>query len=695
MSMLNFELPSVKEAEKEIKRLKEEISHHDQLYYDELLEPEIPDSEYDRLQRRLSFLEEQYPQFITSDSPTQRVGGEIPPHQINDLFESVNHEIPMLSLDKSNEIEELRDFSRRVRDELGKQGALGNDREVEYCCELKLDGLAVSLLYVDGLLVRAATRGDGRQGENITAHVREISSVPHKFDGTAWPGRVEVRGEIFLPKLTFEKINSQALKKGEDPFINPRNAAAGTIRNKNPKVTASRQLEFFCYGVDSKDDSVFPDSSIERFQLLEQWGFKINESLKKVSGIEACIAFFLEIKDERDSLPYEIDGVVFKVDHHPFRKLLGATAKYPRWAVAHKFEAQEEITELLDVEFQVGRTGAITPVARLKPVYVGGATVSNATLHNMGEIQRLGLKINDRVYIRRAGDVIPKVVRVVEGQRPEVTHDILMPTQCPECQSEIEFEENNAIARCSGGLYCAAQRKEAIKHFASRKAIDIDGLGDKLIEQLVDKKLVNTPADLYKLNALTLRSLDRMGEKSANNLLKSLENSKSTTFARFLYSLGVREVGEVTAASLADHFQNLESIQLASLDTLVEVSDVGPVVAKHIETFFHQVHNLEVIQELLAQGIHWEADEPQEEADEQPLAGETWVLTGTLHTMTRDEGKAFLQKQGAKVTGSVSAKTSALLAGEKAGSKLAKAEKLGVRVVTEDEFARMMEAWGE
>lgn len=694
MTTPSSDIPPFELAEKEVSRLRTEIIHHDHLYY-VMDNPEVPDSEYDRLLRRLTLLEEKYPLLLTKNSPTQRIGGDESLYLVSDLFEPVSHDVPMLSLDKSNEIEALREFYDRVEEGLKKQGVLFHKSEIEFCCELKLDGLAVSLLYVDGLLVRAATRGDGRQGENITAHVRAINSVPRKLGGSGWPERVEVRGEVFLPKPAFERLNAQALKRGEDPFINPRNAAAGTLRSKNPKVTASRQLEFFCYGVDSKDDRRFPDSNIERFKLLESWGFTINESLKKVSGIEACIEFFDNMEAERNSLPYEIDGVVFKVDLQSFRKLLGTTAKHPRWAIAHKFEAQEEITELLGVDFQVGRTGAITPVGRLKPVYVGGANVSNATLHNMGEIQRLDLKINDKVYIRRAGDVIPKVVKVVKEQRADNTREILMPTQCPVCQSDIELEENNAIARCSGGLFCPAQRKEAIKHFASRKAMDIDGLGEKLIEQLVDKELIHTPADLYKLSELTLHRLERMGKKSAVNLLGALEKSKTTTLARFLYSLGIREVGEVTAASLSSYFQTLEAIKNADIEALHKVSDIGPIVAKHVATFFQQPHNLEVIEALQSTGIQWESIESQDIIGGQPLAGEVWVLTGTLHTMTRDEGKAILQKLGAKVTGSVSAKTSALLAGEKAGSKLAKAEKLGVRIVTEDDFIKMQQELGE
>ena len=692
MTTPSSDIPPLELAEKEVLRLRSEIKHHDTLYY-VMQNPEVPDAEYDRLQDRLKTLEHAYPKLITPDSPTQKVGGDEALYLVNDLFDSVQHETPMRSLDKSKEVHELTDFNQRVEEFLVKQGDLDKGA-IEYTCELKLDGVAASLLYVDGVLVRAATRGDGNLGENITAHARAIASVPKRLHGEGWPERVEVRGEVFLPKLTFETLNAQALAKGEEPFINPRNAASGTIRSKNLKITAARQLEFFCYGMDSHEDAGLPDSNFLRFKLLESWGFRINEHLQKVSGIEACVDYFKNMESLRNTLPYEIDGVVFKVDSQALRNKLGATAKHPRWAIAHKFEAQEEMTELLDVEFQVGRTGAITPVARLKPVFVGGVTVSNATLHNMGEIQRLDLRINDWVYIRRAGDVIPKIVKVIIEKRPEVTHEVLMPKNCPICQSDIEKEESEAVARCSGGLFCPAQRKEAIHHFASRKAMDIDGLGEKLIDQLVDKEMVRTPADLYKLNQLGLCRLERMGKKSADNLLSSLENSKNTTLARFLYGLGIREVGEVTAASLASHFQSLEVIVKAKLDELLEVSDIGPVVAKHVETFFRQPHNIEVINELLSIGITWEVAQPSGTLSEQPLAGEIWMLTGKLSSMTRDEGKALLQQLGAKVTSSISSKTTALVVGEKAGSKLAKAEKLGVRVVSEDDFMLMRQEWG-
>lgn len=669
-------------AEKEVQSLRDQINDHNYRYY-VLDDPEISDAAYDRLLTQLKDLEKAHPELITSDSPTQRVGAA-PLKE----FGSVQHELAMLSLDNAFNEEELKDFDRRVRDRLKTTA------EVEYACEPKLDGIAVSLLYEDGLLVRGATRGDGFTGEDITLNVRTIESIPLKLMGSDWPRRLEVRGEIFMPKAGFEKLNARAKAKDEKVFVNPRNAAAGSLRQLDPRVTARRPLDMYCYSAGIVEGGVLPEKHGDILNRFKDWGLRVNPELKVVTGADACAAYFNAMAEKRPGLAYEIDGIVYKVNDLELQQQLGFVARAPRWAIAHKFPAQEENTILKDVEFQVGRTGAITPVARLEPVFVGGVTVSNATLHNMDEIERLGLKIGDTVVVHRAGDVIPKVVKAVESKRPADARDIVMPEQCPICESEIERDEGEAAARCTGGLYCAAQRKEAIKHFASRKALDVEGLGDKLVEQLVEREMVHTIADLFRLTVEQLASLERMGKKSATNLVNALSVSRNTTLPRFIYALGIREVGEATARSLVAHYRELDAIMSATAEALQEVNDVGPIVASHIEKFFRQPHNQEVISELLEQGIQWESEPEPEEGAEQPLEGETWVLTGTLHNMTRDQGKEVLQKLGAKVSGSVSTKTTALLAGEKAGSKLTKAQNLGVRVVTEDEFIELMKEWG-
>ncbi|USE38617.1 NAD-dependent DNA ligase LigA [Endozoicomonas sp. SCSIO W0465] len=671
---------SLELAEQEIPLLRQQINEHNYRYY-VLDEPEIPDSEYDKLFIRLQSLESEYPQLITEDSPTQRVGGT--PLK---AFGQVRHELAMLSLENAFDEEDQADFNRRVKERLGIA------EDVEYACEPKLDGIAVSLLYEGGLLVRAATRGDGTTGEDITQNIRTIESIPLKLIGDDWPQRLEVRGEVYMPKAGFAQLNRRASAKGEKIFVNPRNAAAGSLRQLDARITAKRPLTIYCYSAGVVDGGVLPDTHGEILACLKKWGLRVNPELQVVKGVQACEDYYQAMAEKRERLPYEIDGIVYKVNSIALQQALGFVARAPRWAVARKFPAQEAITTLKDVEFQVGRTGAITPVARLQPVFVGGVTVSNATLHNMDEIERLDIKIGDSVVILRAGDVIPKVDRVIHSMRPDDARDITFPDCCPVCDSELEREE--AILRCSGGLFCSAQRKEAIKHFASRKAMDIDGLGDKLVEQLVNRKLIATVADLFSLSAPEVSSLERMGRKSAENLINALDQSRRTTFPRFIYSLGIREVGEATALGLASHYRDLNKLMAASLDDLQTVDDVGPVVAGHIEKFFRQEHNREVIDALLANGVEWETELLVEEEGDQPLAGETWVLTGTLSAMTRDEGKAILQKLGAKVTGSVSAKTSALLAGEKAGSKMAKAEKLGVRIVTEDDFMQMRQTWG-
>ncbi|WP_257276283.1 MULTISPECIES: NAD-dependent DNA ligase LigA [unclassified Endozoicomonas] len=673
---------SLKEAQQQAQGLREQINDHNYRYY-VLDDPIIADASYDRLMQQLKSIEADFPELITPESPTQRVGAA--PLKV---FGQIRHELPMLSLDNAFNEDDLNDFDRRVRERLG------TDSAVEYACEPKLDGIAVSLLYEKGALMRGATRGDGTTGEDITLNVRTIATIPLKLLGEGWPDRLEVRGEIFMPKEGFERLNKRAKARDEKVFVNPRNAAAGSLRQLDSKITAKRPLDIYCYSAGVVEGGELPDRHADILERFKTWGLRVNPELRVVKGAAACAEYFSRMSEKREALPYEIDGIVYKVNRLALQEQLGFVARAPRWAVAHKFPAREEMTLLKDVEFQVGRTGAITPVARLEPVFVGGVTVSNATLHNMDEVARLGLKIGDTVVIHRAGDVIPKVVRAIPDRRPADARDIELPERCPVCHSDVERDEDEAAARCTGGLYCSAQRKEAIKHFASRKAMDIDGLGDKLVDQFVEKGLVNTVADLYKLGAEPIASLERMGKKSATNLVNALKASQKTTLARFIYGLGIREVGEATAQSLVAHYRDLEAIKSATVEQLQEVDDVGPVVAAHIETFFKQEHNLEVMDELLKVGVHWDEDTGQEEDVDQPLQGEVWVLTGTLHTMTRDEGKAVLQKVGAKVTGSVSAKTTALLAGEKAGSKLTKAQNLGVRVVTEDEFIVLMQQWG-
>jgi DNA ligase (NAD+) len=583
----------------------------------------------------------------------------------------------MLSLDNAFSDEELDAFNKRMNDRL-----IGDSVGL-FCCEPKLDGLAVSLLYENGVLVQAATRGDGATGENITQNVKTINAIPLKLQGEGWPSRIEVRGEVFMLKAGFDEMNAKALARGEKTFANPRNAAAGSLRQLDSKVTASRPLSFFAYSVGIVEGTDLPNSHYERFLQLKEWGLPMCPLTKQVHSMDEVKQYHQAILQQRDHLDYEIDGVVFKVDDVSQQEKLGFVARAPRWAIAYKFPAQEEITTLNDVEFQVGRTGAITPVAKLEPIFVGGVTVSNATLHNADEIDRLGVMIGDKVIIRRAGDVIPQITQVVLSERPATAHEIVYPESCPVCHSIAERVEGEAVTRCTGGLVCSAQRKEALKHFVSRKALDVDGLGVKVIEQLVDKEMVETPADLFKLSAGVLTMLDRMGPKSAQNVVKALDVAKSTTLARFLYSLGVREVGEATAANLANHFLTLENIQNATHEQLIEVSDVGDVVATHIVSFFAQDANQRVVLDLIEQGINWPEIEQKDESVELLLEGKVVVLTGSLSQLTRSDAKAALQALGAKVTGSVSKKTDLLIAGEAAGSKLAKAQDLGIEIQNE------------
>ncbi|AZR43231.1 NAD-dependent DNA ligase LigA [Marinobacter salarius] len=660
--------------------LRDIITEHNYQYY-VLDDPRVPDAEYDRLFRELQDLEAQYPDIVTPDTPTRRVGASV-----ETTFEEVVHRIPMLSLDNAFSDEELRDFDRRVRDRLKTED------DIEYVCEPKLDGLAVSLHYESGVLTRAATRGDGYTGEDITANIRTIPSVPLRLRGDNVPELVEVRGEVYMPREGFETLNKRLADKGEKTFVNPRNAAAGSLRQKKPTVTARRPLELCAYSVALEDEIRLPATHWEGLQQVSAWGFRINPEMRRATGAEDCLQAYNELMDKRASLPYEIDGIVFKVNSLALQRQLGFVSRAPRWAIAQKFPAQEELTVIEDVEFQVGRTGAITPVARLKPVFVGGVTVSNATLHNMDEIQRLGVRIGDTVFVRRAGDVIPQVVKVVAERRPDNAREVQLPDACPVCQSDIVQIEGEVVARCSGGLFCPAQRKEAIRHYASRKALDIEGLGDKWIDILVDRELVTTVADLYLLKKADLTGLERMGDKSAGNLIDAIDRSRHPVLWKFLYALGIREVGEATAKALASHFGTLEAIGEADEDALQSVSDVGPIVAGHIRSFFDQTHNQETIQALKDAGVQWQTEEIT--ASEKPLKGETWVLTGSLSDMTRDDAKAKLESLGAKVAGSVSGKTSCVVAGEAAGSKLTKAENLGVPVMDESAFVEFLGTHG-
>ena len=665
--------------EQKLTELRTTLRHHEYLYH-VMDTPEIPDAEYDRLMRELRELEAQHPELITPDSPTQRVGAAPLAS-----FSQIRHEVPMLSLDNVFDEESFLAFNKRVQDRLK------NSDDLTYCCELKLDGLAVSILYENGLLVQAATRGDGTTGEDITSNVRTIRAIPLKLRGDNIPQRLEVRGEVFLPQAGFEKINEEARRTGGKVFANPRNAAAGSLRQLDPRITAKRPLTFFCYGVGVLEGGELPASHSARLQQFKFWGLPVSERVKLCHTPEEVLTYYRKVEEDRPNLGFDIDGVVIKVDSLALQEQLGFVARAPRWAVAFKFPAQEQMTFVRDVEFQVGRTGAITPVARLEPVHVAGVLVSNATLHNADEIERLGLRIGDKVVIRRAGDVIPQVVNVVLSERPEETREIVFPTHCPVCHSDVERVEGEVVTRCTGGLICGAQRKEALKHFVSRRALDVDGMGDKIIDQLVEKEYVHTPADLFQLTPGKLTGLDRMGPKSAQNVVDALEKSKETTFARFLYALGIREVGEATAAGLAAHFGTIEALEQASIDDLQKVPDVGIVVATHVRNFFAEESNREVIAQLRKEGVRWPAPVVvnAEEIDS-PFAGKTVVLTGSLSQLSRDDAKARLVALGAKVAGSVSKKTDLVIAGEAAGSKLAKAQELGITVIDEDEMLRLL-----
>ena len=737
------------DARARVRELREAIEQHNYRYY-VLDDPLIPDSEYDRLMRELQALEALHPGLVTPDSPTQRVGGAP-----SAAFQEVEHSLPMLSLENALSAADMADFDRRVRERLALDGV------VDYAAEPKLDGLAISLRYEDGVLVQAATRGDGSRGENVTANVRTVKSVPLRLRGSGWPGLLEVRGEVFMPRQGFQDLNARQRDKGEKTFANPRNAAAGSLRQLDPAVTATRPLAFFCYGLGQVAGPAIAETHSDAMARLRDWGLPVSPELEVVRGLDGCTTYYRRIGEVRDALAYDIDGVVFKVNDYVAQRSLGFVSRAPRWAVAYKFPAQEALTVVEAVEFQVGRTGAVTPVARLQPVFVGGVTVSNATLHNMDEVQRKDVRVGDTVYVRRAGDVIPEVVRVLPDKRPPHARPVELPAHCPECGSDVVKPEGEAAARCSGGLFCPAQRKEAIKHFASRRAMDIEGLGDKLVDQLVDLGLVRDPADLFALDVDQFAALERMGPKSAQNLVDALAKSRQTTLARFLFALGILGVGEATAATIARVCGSFDRVMALNLSDLIEIkpsqarrlsellaavedqqaalTEVGPlpgakwfnhahaamlaeryhsvadavaagpealanvpdveiegvgeVLAEKLVTFFRQPHNREVIAKLRAAGVAWADAVPARDGTEQPLAGKTFVLTGTL-SEPRDQVKARLQALGAKVAGSVSARTDYVVAGAEAGSKLAKAESLGIEVLDEAGLAALLAAAG-
>lgn len=655
--------------------LQTELARLEHAYY-VLDQPLVPDAEYDRLYRELLDLEQKHPDWISADSLSQRVGGT--PLKV---FNEVKHAVPMLSLNNAFEESELINFDRRCRDGLGLES-------VNYACELKFDGLAISLRYEHGVLVQAATRGDGASGEDVTVNIRTIRAIPLRLTGKKIPDVLEVRGEVFMHRDDFEKMNKYAATLGEKEFANPRNAAAGSLRQLDSKITAKRPLSFFAYGLGAFEPiNWLPKTHSQLLDHYVELGLPVCQERRVVSSVEGLNQFYQEIGRKRNQLPYEIDGVVYKVNSFSQQNTLGFVSRAPRFAIAHKYPAQEEITTVLGIDVQVGRTGAITPVARLSPVLVGGVTVTNATLHNEDEVRRKDVRVGDTVVVRRAGDVIPEVVTVVLDRRPKHTQPFEIPSRCPICDSHIERLVDEAIARCSGGLFCAAQRKQALLHFAHRRAMDIEGLGDKIVDQLVDLNLVRTPADLYRLGFSALANLERMGDKSADNLIRSIAQSKSTSLPRFIFGLGIRHVGESTAKDLAKYFGTMQALMDAQMEDLLTVNDVGPVVANSIISFMSESHNREVIEQLLASGIEFQVEEQIASVD---LSGKTFVLTGTLPTMSRDHAKALLEAAGAKVAGSVSQKTSYVVAGSDAGSKLEKANELGIPILDEDALMKIL-----
>jgi len=659
-------------------RLRELLDRYNYRYH-ALDDPEVPDAEYDRLMVELRGIEAEHPALATPDSPTQRVGAA--PLA---AFGTVRHRIPMLSLDNAFSDEEVRDFDRRIRERLPKL------KSIRYSAEPKLDGLAVSARYERGSFVQGATRGDGETGEDVTQNLRTIAALPLRLRGEGVPRELEVRGEVFMPLKGFERFNQEALARGEKTLVNPRNAAAGSLRQLDPRMTAARPLDIFVYGVGFVEGGELPTHHGALLKALRGWGFKICPQSRVVESIDGCLEYYREIGAARSTLAYQIDGVVYKVDDIELQRQLGFVSRAPRWAIAHKFPAEEALTTVRDIEFQVGRTGALTPVARLEPVFVGGVTVSNATLHNMDEMTRKDVRPGDTVVIRRAGDVIPEVVRVLPERRPEGAKLVPLPQRCPVCGSPVVRESDQAVARCSGGRTCPAQRKEEIKHFASRRALDIQGLGDKLVEQLVDRDWVRTPADLFDLEPAQLETLERMAEKSAQKLSAAIDAAKHTTLPRFLYALGIRDVGEATALALAQHFGDAEALRDADEEEIQRVPDVGPVVAKNIRAYFESAENRTLLKRLLASGIRWPKLERAPATG--GFAGKTFVLTGTLADLTREAARDAILERGGKVSGSVSKKTDYVIAGADPGSKLLKAQNLGIEVLDEAGFTRLLKS---
>ena len=658
--------------------LRAELEHHNYRYF-VLDDPQVPDAEYDRLLRELCELERAHPSLVTLDSPTQRVGGVAA-----DEFAEARHRQPMLSLDNAFSEEDVTAFDRRVRERLG------SDEAVEYSAEPKMDGLAISVIWEHGVFTRAATRGDGVTGEDVTANVRTIGSLPLRLRGAA-PALLEARGEVFMPVAGFERLNREAAARGDKVFVNPRNAAAGSLRQLDPKITASRPLEVYFYALGTLEGAPLPERHSAVLEMLRGLGLRVSPETRRVQGVAGCLAYYAALGARRAVLSHQIDGVVYKVDDLAAQRALGFVSRAPRWAVAHKFPADEALTVVREVGFQVGRTGALTPVARLEPVFVGGVTVSNATLHNIDEIERKGVRVGDTVVVRRAGDVIPEVARVLLDRRPDDAREVRLPSACPVCGSPVERDPDAAIARCTGGYRCSAQRKERLRHFAARRALDVEGLGEKLVEQLVDADLVQTPADLFRLDQATLAGLARMGEKSADNLLAALVKARETTLPRLLFALGIREVGEATAAALAAHFGDLAVLMEADLGSVQQVPDVGPVVAARVVEYSADPAHRDMIVRLREAGVHWPESALAPLADGLPLAGLTWVLTGALASMERGAAEDALRALGARISGSVSKKTDFVVAGSDAGSKLRKAEALRVRVLDESALLRTLE----
>jgi DNA ligase (NAD+) len=667
---------SLKAARARISQLREAIDHHNYRYY-VLDDPAVSDAEYDRLMRELEALERDHPELRSPDSPTQRVGAA--PSQ---AFEQIRHELPMLSLANALAEEEMAAFDARVREHLEVD-------QVDYAAEPKLDGLAISILYEDGLLARAATRGDGTRGEDVTANVRTLRSVPLRLLGRGVPRRLEVRGEIYMTREGFRKLNAEQAARGAKQFANPRNAAAGSVRQLDPKVTASRPLTICCYGLGLLEGAPPPERQSAALSMLRDLGLRVSGESEVVRGLEGCLDYYRRLAARRPRLGYDIDGVVFKVDWIAQQNVLGSVSRAPRWAIAYKFPPEEATTEVLAIEVQVGRTGILTPVARLAPIEVGGVTVTNATLHNQDEIERKDVRVGDTVVVHRAGDVIPEVISVVHQDRRRGARRFRMPERCPRCGSAVVRAPDEAAHRCSGGLVCPAQRVQAILHFASRRALDIDGLGEKLVEQLVERGMVKDVSDLYRLTAEQLAGLDRMAEKSAENLLNALERSRSTTLPRFLHALGIPDVGEATAQRLAAHFGSLEALMDAGEEALLEVPDVGPVVARELAAFFGNAHNARIVERLRAAGIHWPEASPRARAGGR-LSGKTFVLTGALEGLTREAAKERLKELGARVSGSVSARTDYVVVGAEPGSKAAKAEALGITMLDEAAFLALL-----